>query len=41
MKKNAWLAAAAVLLVLSLLSACGPSTSGRAVVEEKSETIRT
>src|SRR5512141_297914 len=41
MKKNAWLAAAAAFLVLSLFSACGPSTSGRAVVEEKSETIRT
>jgi tetratricopeptide (TPR) repeat protein len=41
MKKNAWTAAAAVLLVLSISPGCGPSTSGRAVAEEKSEIIRT
>jgi tetratricopeptide (TPR) repeat protein len=41
MKKNAWTAAAAVLLVLSLFPACRPSAPGGAVVAESKETIRT
>lgn len=41
MKKHTWSGAAAVLLALSISPACGPSTSGRATVEEKSEAIRT
>jgi len=40
MKKNAWTAAAAVLLVLSLSPACRPSSPG-AVATENKETIRT
>ncbi len=41
MQKNILIAVAAALLVLSLSPACGPSTSSRATVEERPETIRT
>jgi tetratricopeptide (TPR) repeat protein len=43
MNKSMWTAAAAaaLLIPLALAPACGPSSAGRAVVEEKTETIRT